>query len=107
MSYNLCMSAAQIARCNRALGRDQLSITRINRTWLGVTTQEDVVVITAEGIREVITALRNNPESTDSYRDEDFMQLSIEDLNLAEIDRTLELVLEDEEDPNMLFGVCL
>jgi hypothetical protein len=107
MSYNLCMSAAQIARCNRALGSNRLSITRINRTWLGVTTQEDVVVLTAEGIREVIAALRNNPESTDSYRDEEFADLSLEDLNLAYMDRTLELVLEDAEDPNMLFGVCL
>ncbi len=105
MPYNLCMSQAQIARCNRALGKDQLSTTRIIHTGGGVATEEDVVQLTAQGIREVIDALRNNPEPCDTAEPD--MGADLEELNLAHLTSTLELVLEDEEDPDMLFGVCL
>jgi hypothetical protein len=108
MYYNLCMSANQIARCNRALpSTHHLRNTQITRTWNDITTQEDVVLLTAEGIHTVIAALRANPESTDRYRDEDFESMDIEQLNLADIDTTLELVLEDAPSENMLHGVCI
>jgi len=125
MYYNLCMSVNQIARCNRSLPSEhQLNTTRIVRTRNGRTSEEvwitftatvtdpgyageDVVVLTAEGIRNVIAALRARPESTDRYRDEDFDYMDIDAVNLADIDIVLESVLEESTGPNMLHGVCI
>ena len=107
MPYNLIMSPAQIARCNRALGSDVLSMQLVSRTWDGVTTQEEVVVLDRAGIRGVISALRERPEAGDHYRSEDFQQMSIEAWDLANIADTLELVLNEDEDPNMLHGIRL
>lgn len=108
MPYDLLMSPVQIARCNRALGGDRLSVTRITHRWpLCRPCEVDVVQLSREGIREVIAALRAHPESTDRYRDEDVLALSRDEMDLADIDLTLEQVLKDEEDPNMLFGICI
>jgi hypothetical protein len=105
MPYNLHMSAAQIARCNRALGSDQLSTTRIIHTGGGVATEHEVVQLSAPGIREVIDALRARPEPCDTAEPD--VGADLDQFNLAYLASTLELVLEDEEDPEMLFGVCL
>ena len=95
MPYNLCMSAAQIARCNRALGTNQLSTTRITHHWNGRSSEEDVVLLNADGIRGVVAALRANPEDP------------CNDIDLEDLDLTLLSVLEDPEDCGMLFGICL
>ena len=107
MSYSLIMSAAQIARCNRALGSNQLSMQTITRTWRGTTSQQEVVVADAETIRRTIAALRDRPEACDDLPVERWDDATLEELNLSYLTDTLELVLADEEDPNMLHGVCL
>lgn len=108
MPYNLLMAPAQIARCNRALPASKhLSTTRITHAWGNHVSQHDAVVLSADGIREVIAALRANPEPGDTYADRDLNHLDTNDLNLAHMDDTLASVLLDPEDGNMLFGVCL
>jgi hypothetical protein len=96
MPYNLCMSASQIARCNRVLSSDaQLSTTRITHHWNGRSSEEDVVLLSAEGILRTVAALRANPED------------ACNDINLEDLDLTLLSVLKHPEDCNMLFGICL
>lgn len=108
MPYNLCMSPAQIARCNRALLGEQIAETTIARTWAGRTTLERVVQLDADGIRRVIDALRARPEPGDELAAERWDDATLEDLNVSHLADTLELVLDEaEEDPNFLQGVCL
>lgn len=108
MPYNLCMSAAQIARCNRALEGETIAEVVIDRTWQGVTAQERVVQLDADGIRRVIHSLRTRPEACDDLPVERWDAASLEELNLSNLADTLELVLaEGDEDPNILHGVCL
>jgi len=108
MPYNLCMSQAQIARCNRALLGEQIAETTITRTWDGRTTLEQVVVLDADGIRRVIGALRARPEPGDDLPVERWDGATLEEINVSYLADTLELVLEEaEEDPNLLQGVCL
>lgn len=108
MPYNLCMSQAQIARCNRALLGEQIAETTITRTWAGRTSLEQVVVLDADGIRRVIGALRARPEDCDDLPVERWEDATLEDLNVSNLADTLGLVLEEaEEDPNLLHGVCL
>jgi len=101
MPYNLCMSASQIARCNRVLTTtNQLTTTRITHHWNGHhwngrSSQEDVVLLSAEGIRETVAALRANPED------------ACNDIDLEDLDLTLLSVLDHPEDCGMLFGICL
>jgi hypothetical protein len=95
MPYNLQMSPVQIARCNRALGSQQIVTTRITRTWQGQTLEDDAVLLDAEGIRNLVAALRANPEHHNN------------DIDLEDLDLTLLSVLEDPEDTNILYGICL
>lgn len=96
MPYNLCMSASQIARCNRVLSAsDQLTTTRITHHWNGRSSEEDVVLLSADEIRSVVAALRAKPED------------ACNDINLEDLDLTLLGVLKHPEDCNMLFGICL
>ena len=96
MPYNLCMSASQIARCNRALTTNQLTTTRITHHWNGgFRSQHDVVLLSADGIRDTVAALRANPED------------ACNDIDLEDLDLTLLSVLDHPEDCGMLFGICL
>lgn len=95
MPYNLQMSPSQIARCNRALNAEELAPTRITHHWNGHSSEEDVVILTAEEIRRAVAALRANPEDPG------------EDFNLEDLDLTLLSVLNDPEDCGMLFGICI
>lgn len=105
MPYNLHMSPAQLARCDRALGAP-LTAARITRTVRGREFQDDAVVLDAQGIQRIIDALRASPEPCDTQ--EPGPDASLEDLNLAYLADTLELVLaEGDDDPNILHGVCL
>lgn len=98
MPYNLHMSPIQIARCNRVLpSSNQLVTTRITHAWDGGSkhTEVDAVVLSADAIRRVAAALQANPED------------ACGDLDLEYLDATLLSVLNDAEDTNMLFGICL
>jgi len=96
MSYNLCMSASQIARCNRALSSDaQLSTTRIIHNWNGRSSEHDVVLLSPEGILHTVAELRANPEDP------------CNDIDLEDLDLTLLSVLKDPEDQTMQFGICI
>lgn len=106
MHYNLLMSPQQIARCNRALGGEHLVETTISRTWAGTTTQERVVPMDAEAIRQLVAALRARPEPADRYRDEDFDSMSLEEIEMSEIDIVLASILrEPADDPNLLHSL--
>ena len=107
MPYNLHMSAAQIARCNRALDvQHHITAQHIVRRINGREFHDEAVVLDGQGIQRIIDALRDRPEPYDT----EVARLGddLEATNLALLVDTLELVLgEAEEDPNMLHGVCL
>ena len=102
MSYRLCMSPSQIARCNRALGTNALATTTVRHEWPGVTPHDvDVVLLDAAGIRSVIVALQANPE--DIGPDDN----SLEWIDLDGLEEVLFLTLQEPEDDGMLHGICI
>ena len=102
MYYNLCMSAAQIARCNRALGSNTLTTTTIKHEWPGCNTiNVDVVILDADGIRSVLAALRANPEDIGQEDN------TLEWHNLDGLEEALFLTLQAPEGDGMLHGICL
>lgn len=101
MSYRLIMSSSQIARCNRALGREELATTAVRHDWpLAEPITVDVVLLDAQGISEVIAALKANPE--DIGPDDG----TVEWLNLDGMEEALFLTLQEPEG-TMLHGICL
>lgn len=103
MPYNLCMSPEQIARCNRALGSNELSTVTIQHEWPGcmIIQNVDVVLQDAAGIRKVLAALRDNPE--DLGPDDN----TLEWINLTGLENALCLTLQSPEGDGMLQGICV
>ena len=107
MPYNLQMSPAQIARCNRALAvQHHIAAQHIVRHVNGGEHRDEAVVLDAQGIQRIIDALRDRPEPCDT--EVACLGDDLEATNLALLADTLELVLDEaEQDPNILHGVCI
>lgn len=106
MSYNLCMSREQIARCNTALGREALTRTTVRHTLPGnsVGYITEVVEISREGIQEVIAALKANPQDIGPKPDGDGI-LAWHNLNVLE--ECLFMTLQEPENDGVMHGICL
>jgi len=95
--YNIIMSPAQLARCNRALPPEhQLTLTEIvHRPPLAKATIERVVRLDAGGLRRTLDALRANPEPHGGDPDLIYLEGCFED------------TLVEPEDDGMLHGFSI